>query len=232
MLDEKWTHWQPIEALSKRYYLESITDDDEGLSLLFIEEKNQSNKLRLLFGYSADAYRKTYETYRSKLIHEVDEKYGGDFYGNRTFFKIENSSYVKWLSETSYNISDSHNFMHFAFFTDNFVIDVLALRDPKIEFLTSYNKIDDSKYKKLIFSPMEFYSTEDEDQFFNWINSIDCIIGYQKIDSKLHINVSSEPITAYNYKNLVGLFKRYKLENPEQLKELFYTEENKDWFEE
>ena len=78
---------------------------------------------------------------------------------------------------------------------------------------------------------MKFYSPEDEDVFFGWIDKISCIESCKGIGRELHVIVADRPITFNEYSNLNGLFKRYKLKNPGQLKALFCTEENQDWFE-
>ena len=79
---------------------------------------------------------------------------------------------------------------------------------------------------------MRFYSTEDEELFFSWIDKIACVESYAGIGKELHLVIKQCPITFNEYRNFNGLFKRYKLKNPEQLKKLFYTEENKNWFDE
>ncbi len=87
-----------------------------------------------------------------------------------------------------------------------------------------------NKEKILILTPLRFYSPEDEELFFNWLDKIECIDNYQGVGRELHVSFASRPITFNEYRNLNGLFKRYKFKNSEQLKTLFETEENKDWF--
>ena len=77
--------------------------------------------------------------------------------------------------------------------------------------------------KILILTPMKFYSQEDEELFFAWLNKINCIKGYKGIGRELHVEVSIASFTFNDYKNLNGIFKRYKIKNPEQLKSLLNT---------
>lgn len=84
---------------------------------------------------------------------------------------------------------------------------------------------------RIIFKPLKFYSNEDEELFFQWINKIDCIESYKGIGRELQVIVSPEPISFEDFRNLRGIFKRYNLENSQQLKELFLTDKNRDWFE-
>jgi hypothetical protein len=81
----------------------------------------------------------------------------------------------------------------------------------------------------LIFTPLRFYSKEDEDLFFNWLEMLPCIKDFKGMGRELHVNVTKN-ITFNDYKNFRGMFKRYKFKNTDQIK-LFMNETNKDWFE-
>ncbi len=89
-----------------------------------------------------------------------------------------------------------------------------------------------SKEKRLIMAPLKFYSPEDEELFFSWIDKIACVESYAGIAKELHLVIKQRPITFDEYRNFNGLFHRYELKNLNQLKQLFCTPENKDWFDE
>lgn len=82
----------------------------------------------------------------------------------------------------------------------------------------------------LILTPLEFYSPEDEELFFAWLEKIACLKEYRGVGKELHVIVAQRLITFNELRNLIGLFSRYGLENPGQLKTLFATSENQDWF--
>lgn len=84
-----------------------------------------------------------------------------------------------------------------------------------------------NKKKMVILTPIRFYSPEDEELFFNWLDKITCIKSYQGIGQELQVLMYPRTITFDEYRNLYGLFKRYRFKNPEQLKELFETDESK-----
>ena len=86
--------------------------------------------------------------------------------------------------------------------------------------------------KTLIFTPLTFFSPEDEDLFFAWIDKVSCVKSYQGIGRELHLVVIPSELTFNDLRNLRGLFSRYELKNPEQLKELFLNDDNKRWFRE
>jgi hypothetical protein len=81
----------------------------------------------------------------------------------------------------------------------------------------------------LIFTPLKFYSNEDEDLFFEWIKKISCVKDFKGIGRELHVYLTSNQISFNDFKNFNGLFKRYKLKNSEQLK-VFMNDSNKDQF--
>lgn len=131
---EEWTRWTPIEGLANKYYLETVSEHKQALTVTLCEESNIQKKVRISFGFSAEAHRDTYETYRHALICELDERYGKDFYVNWVFFKVNNSAYVRWLTEQSYGMSGA-DFMHFSFLTSESVLDVLATKNPIVELI-------------------------------------------------------------------------------------------------
>jgi hypothetical protein len=81
----------------------------------------------------------------------------------------------------------------------------------------------------LICKGIKFYSSNDEDIFFERIKKIDCIDTVSKIDKELYLYVAADNIHDYDLRDLIGLFYRYKIKDMKQLKR-FLTDENKKWF--
>jgi hypothetical protein len=134
-MTEQWIKWEPIKDLQGSYYLESIADGKEEFIIYLMNKENKYKKIKVSFGDSVDSYRSTYESFRQKDIHDIQEKYGVDFCVEWTFFKVENSAYLQWLSEQSYSITQSLPLHHFVFITLNFFVDVIATCEPKIELI-------------------------------------------------------------------------------------------------
>lgn len=82
---------------------------------------------------------------------------------------------------------------------------------------------------KLICTPLEFYSLNDEKSFFFWLKKISCIEKFQGVGSELHLYVSAEKVSDVQLIELMGIFDRYGFDGS-QLKR-FITDENKDFFE-
>ncbi len=78
------------------------------------------------------------------------------------------------------------------------------------------------EYKKdkvtLILTPLKFYTQDDENIFFMWLGRIKSIESSKGIGRALYVTISSDSISYNDRENLDGLFERYKLKNPDQLK--------------
>jgi hypothetical protein len=132
---EEWIQWKPIKELSSKYYIKSLVDQIENFKVILTPLNSEKGSVELVFKYGVEAYTKVEESFRVKLIHDLDKKYGINFYGNWTFFKINNSKYISWLSEQSYQWSDTHSFIHLCLVTSNAVVDIITTYEPKVEII-------------------------------------------------------------------------------------------------
>ncbi|MBM7615098.1 hypothetical protein JOC73_001660 [Alkaliphilus hydrothermalis] len=135
LMSEQWVEWKPVDGLSQKYYIESISDVLDGFRIVLSDADKEENKVNVIFENSVHAYRSTDESFRQSTINILDEAYGTQFYSEWTFFKVVNSEYMKWLSVQSYNIIDSESLIHFSFFAVDSIVDVIAAYEPKVELL-------------------------------------------------------------------------------------------------
>ena len=128
--------------MAEKYYVDSVLYDCERFEILLSDSKNPKNKVLVKFECLIGGYRLINESFTIKIINYLDEKYGGNFYGKWTFFKVNESSYLKWLTEEAkgLNIAMKMDFMHFSFLAIDYVVDVLATRERKIEFIGQISK--------------------------------------------------------------------------------------------
>ncbi len=132
---EQWTHWKPIEGLSKKYYTDSLSRDNNKFEMVLSDSEDEYKKIRIFFDGGVQSYRSTNESFRLAIVDDLHERYGVQFYGHWTFFKVTNSSYLKWLSEQSDGISDIYNFTHFALLTADSLEDIISGKEPLVEFI-------------------------------------------------------------------------------------------------
>lgn len=71
--------------------------------------------------------------------------------------------------------------------------------------------------------------------FYSWLDEVKCVSNYTGIGRKeIHVGIDPKMKKNISYEDLVnlyGLFKRYKLKNISQLKDIFMNNKNKAWFE-
>ncbi|WP_283610438.1 hypothetical protein [Faecalispora anaeroviscerum] len=135
---EHWEKWESREKINNKYYVDSICDSKEGFIITLSDSENESEKVQVVFPESVHAYRSTNESYRQKIITDLDCKYGSEFYSKWTIFKVDQSEYLKWLSDQSYEISDSESLHHFSIIAVDSVVDIIAAYEPEIKCFSDY----------------------------------------------------------------------------------------------
>lgn len=129
---EEWTHWQPLENMSGKFYVDTLMMSDDGLTIKLYKGEE---KIEIIFDGCIDAYRYTNDSFSFKIPSDLRKKYGIDFYGNWSFFKVTNSEYLAWLSEKSSEYSKDFPFIHFCIIGGDEIIDVLARYEPEVRFI-------------------------------------------------------------------------------------------------
>jgi len=88
---------------------------------------------------------------------------------------------------------------------------------------------ENSKKVCIIIKPLSFYSREDKELFYSWLNKIAAIENYIGIFTHLNVLFRTYEISARDFKNLNGLFNRYNIKNKDQLK-IFINKKTKKPF--
>lgn len=134
-MDEIWQRWEPTTELSKKYYIDSIIDNIQGLSIILSDAEIEDSKIEIVFDNSVHAYRSTDESYRQKILNYIDEKYGTEFYSEWTLFKVVNSEYFEWIYNQSFGIAEIEELNHFSIIAVDSIIDIIAAYEPIIKKL-------------------------------------------------------------------------------------------------
>lgn len=120
--------WEPLKNIPRILYCEGIHDDYEGFRILLVGENERSPVLRIMFD-AARSYRNADEGDLLKTIASMDDP------GSSSLFIVDNSSWVKWFHEETYNIHKGRDIKHYAIYTPNDCIDVLSEFEPRVEWL-------------------------------------------------------------------------------------------------
>jgi hypothetical protein len=134
-MEELWIKWVPIKDLAKKYLIESVTHNSKGLDIVLCEEKNNKNKLNVFFEGFIHSYKWTEELYNLKIISILNTHYPKDFYTKWTFFKVVNSSYAQSLLEGSEDSAEGREFIHYLFFENDGLLEVIAPAEPSMKFM-------------------------------------------------------------------------------------------------
>lgn len=90
-------------------------------------------------------------------------------------------------------------------------------------------KQDNQKYNNyLTCVSVKFYSNQDEDAFFSWIEKINCISSISAAKNELYLDLIDGDLSFEDIHELIGLFARYKID----MKQLagYKTEKNYEAF--
>ena len=134
-MNEEWVQWLPDLPLANKYDIDKIIHDLDDFRMLLTDTQDSKNQVWVIFDKSIDVFRSTDESYCLKTIHLLNKKYGKDFYVKWTFFKVQNSLYVEWLYEQSFETFPKEGYTHFAFIEDNAIVDVVSVYEPRFEFV-------------------------------------------------------------------------------------------------
>jgi len=149
-MQEIWKRWQPIDETHDKYIIESIEYTIQGSFKMMLsksywkplsesERQDKTKQISILFKNGVIAHRETNETFRISTYGILDDNYGTDFYTKWTFFKITNSSYLKWISEKC-GFTDSYPLTHYSFLTLDEILDVISADEPIIEIIDTSNE--------------------------------------------------------------------------------------------
>ncbi len=129
---EKWKKWVPTKNIPGTLYYEEIVSNKKGLTLLFSDESN-TKTIKITFNGLVYSYRFTEEGCLLKTLdYLVDTHKKKDFHG-WCMFEVQNSNYLTWFKEESYDAYDTETFAHYAIYTEDGLIEVLSPYPPEIE---------------------------------------------------------------------------------------------------
>lgn len=135
---ENWLRWNPIPGLAKKYYLtELLHNITAGFIIEMLNEDNQKVGVKIVFAEAVLAYRYTEESLPQFTVHYLRAKYEEEFYSAWCLFKIENSTYLKWITEESYGIYDDIKLTHFCILTSDQRLDIIVGYEPEVTLFTA-----------------------------------------------------------------------------------------------
>ncbi len=125
--DEIYVVWNATESITGRCKMLSLYDSKEGLSLLISAEYPDVREVEFKFdlkdvvGYkfANDSY-----TWRSDAAQKRKKDW--------SIFKVEDSRYLQWFKDETYNAVNLSGATHFSFLLEESGVDIVSLNDPEV----------------------------------------------------------------------------------------------------
>ena len=106
---------------------------------------------------------------------------------------------------------------------------LITLCTAPLSFLLKDSKENNmAKQVVLVCKRVWYYSSTDEDMFFEWISRIKCIATYDGVRDELYLYINTKRVSNENLRELLALFYRYKIDM-KQL-QIFLNKNNNQWF--
>jgi hypothetical protein len=129
----KFIPWFPVKETVGYYQITYFTHTFEGLVIyLSKQDSDRDTKLRVTFPGSKVICRIMNETYRGKLSSYFHEHYK-DIGACGPLFKVEDSEYMRSLSEESDTLTYELDFEHYFIEDSEWTFDVASQNQPQID---------------------------------------------------------------------------------------------------
>jgi hypothetical protein len=110
-----------------KYDIDSI--NLAGLLTISLSEMNNRHQA-ILVSDSVQAFRIVNETYWQAEFEKVKQKYGYEFIVQNTFVRVQNSSYLKYLSDISYDMLSPDKLIHIKVLGGDQILDIVSETMP------------------------------------------------------------------------------------------------------
>ena len=124
---DKYEAWEPLPGISKELDCESVLDDKVGLCIS-LRTREQVVRVLCIHFDVVICYRNINESYRLRTWSRFE---GADMGG---LFSVENSGWISWVRTESCGVLDRTELVHYAVFTDEDCIEVIAEFPPRVEW--------------------------------------------------------------------------------------------------
>lgn len=122
---EKWIKREPLEEVKDKFDVVSVFDNFDGL-VFSLENSDGTKTVEMIFNGFVVSYRSIDEGARYKVIVDLDERYGVEFYNKSTFFQVHNSLYIEWIISESYGLYHKDGLLHFVILSINYIVDIIT----------------------------------------------------------------------------------------------------------
>jgi hypothetical protein len=130
---EKIKIWKPLSEIGGRYWFESVFYENYNLIFSFKKHEQQDTHVRIVCKGHVGSYKYTDESYKQESFEYIDTIEDIKAVRPWCFYKVENSCYLKIMSEESNTWSDHIHFEHYCVLGVDEVIDIISAGEPVVE---------------------------------------------------------------------------------------------------
>lgn len=126
--------WKPLNNLSGTYWFENLSLTDGNFVFIYEKDKQPNSKVHIICTGGIASFRYTNETYTNGYNY-LDSPEEIKAIRPWSFYIVEDSEYLKKISEDSGGLSDEFDFKHYCIISGNEVLDLIYPIAPVVEII-------------------------------------------------------------------------------------------------
>ena len=126
--------WKPLNNLSGTYWFENLSLTDGNFIFIYRKDKQPNSKIHIICTGGIASFKYTNETYTNgySYVGSLDEIKAIRPW---CFYTIENSEYLKKISDDSGGLSYTFDFKHYCIISGDEVLDLIYPIEPVVEIV-------------------------------------------------------------------------------------------------
>ncbi|KIO77239.1 hypothetical protein TH53_10335 [Pedobacter lusitanus] len=128
MKSENFKKWEPINNIPSELFLDSITDDHNGLAIA-LRGEDSDDMIFIQFGLFVLSYQSTTETC---ILKNLDDHLV--LKSAWPLFICDDSNYIDWLVKQSYKIIENEPKSHYVIKHADGIIDIVSTKAPDVKW--------------------------------------------------------------------------------------------------
>lgn len=132
-MNDELVLWEGV-ADNGQYDIYQVSEDDKGLLLKLISEKDGSS-LELFWDVLVCGYKNVDESFWCDTLEKFIELYGEAFIIEHTFFVVKHSSFSQEIEQGCMGTIKKEELFHLKIMSSNSIFDVVSWGEPKVRDL-------------------------------------------------------------------------------------------------
>lgn len=144
--------WKPLNNINGSYWFENVSLTNGNFVFIYEKEKEWSTKINIICAGGLPSFRYTNETYINGFAH-IDSLEEIQKIRPWCFYTVEDSEYLKTMSEESGKLSEYLGFTHYCIISGNEVLDLIYTNkvEPLVELIVDGKVVEsnDPEHRRL-----------------------------------------------------------------------------------